>query len=268
QVDTWHVAFQRTWVAIGAHAPRFDGHAQALQKIRIGVVPRHGQHKIVLQDLNAFAARRMHRRDQDAVGPYLDHLRVEEGSNLAILYSVLNVGPQPVLDLVGKLRAAVNERNAGAAAVEFQGRHDGRIPSANDGYIRVVIGMRFGVVVRDFGQILARYAHHVREVVIASGYDQLLRAIAAGAPFLPFRQHFKVAVRPRHLGDFLILVNIQAEVLCDHAVVLERLQPARLLPQADHWYVANLQQFRSGKEDHVYRIMKNGIDDAALLQHQ
>src|SRR3954451_18360147 len=49
-------------------------------------------------------------------------------------------------------------------------------------------------------------------------------------------------------------------------VIFQAFRAARLLVQRSHRDITNLQQFRGGEKHKIYRVVVNGIDDAAFVE--
>src|ERR1035437_196070 len=82
-------------------------------------------------------------------------------------------------------------------------------------------------------------------------------------------RHFEGVVLAGNPVHFFVLVDIQAIVLGDLAVVLQRLGAIRLLIQTRHRDVADFEQLRRREEGHIGGIVINRIHHAPLLdQHR
>ena len=110
------------------------------------MVADHGQNEVVVRP--HWPAWRV---DHDVVDSDLLHGAVEVRLDLSILDTVFNVGLDPVLHVVVKLRVAMHQRNAGAVTPKIQCGDRGGVLAANDHHIRVVIRMRIVIIVRDLG---------------------------------------------------------------------------------------------------------------------
>src|SRR5437660_4246577 len=106
------------------------------------------QYEVVLQ-----ANRAARRVDDHVIDANFLHGAVEEGFNIAVLDTVLQVGLDPVLDVVMDLRTTIYERNAGAVPPKVERRNRRRVLPANHQHITIKVRMRLAVVMRNLGEI-------------------------------------------------------------------------------------------------------------------
>src|ERR1022692_2300077 len=81
-------------------------------------------------------------------------------------------------------------------------------------------------------------------------------------------KHLKRAILAGDVRDALVILDIQLEVVRRAAIVLQRLMPVGLLVEAGHGDVADFEQFGRGEEDHVGRVVVEGIHHAAFFDQQ
>ena len=82
------------------------------------------------------------------------------------------------------------------------------------------------------------------------------------------RSNSKIVVVASHRLYPVVLKQLQLVVLRNLAVILQRLLPSRLHIGRCERYVTNLEEFRRGEENHVRRIVKQGVYQAAFIQNQ
>ena len=75
----------------------------------------------------------------------------------------------------------------------------------------------------------------------------------------------EIVVLPGDRFHSLVLAHVEMIVFRNFAVILVRLQTIGLGIGCAEWYVADLQQFRRRKEDHVCRIVEDGIDQTTFV---
>ena len=63
----------------------------------------------------------------------------------------------------------------------------------------------------------------------------------------------------------LVLVDIEAIIFGDAAIIFQRLGAAGLFIERSHRQAADFEQLRRGEKHHVRRIVVERIDDAALF---
>ena len=106
-----------------------------------------------------------------------DQVRIEVGLDLAALDAVFDVGLDPILDAVGNLGPAMQQRDARAGPEQFERGDGGGILRADDQHIVIVIRMRLLVIVDDLVELFAGDIQHVGNVVVAGGENDLARAV-------------------------------------------------------------------------------------------
>ena len=187
--------------------------------------------------------------------------------DLVVLDAVVDVGQDPVFDVAVHLRAAMHEGNARAVPPQFERGDGGGVFAADDQDVQAVVRMRLVVVVLDLGEVFAGNVQVVGQIVVAGGDDQLARAMLEGAAEAVGGVDGEVAVAAADGFDGLILADVEAIVLGDLAVVLQRLVAVGLLVGAGEGHVADLEQLRRGEEGHVRGIVEERVAEAALV-HQ
>ena len=177
QIDSGNVALQGVGVDHrlgGGLLGELD--AERAQEAEVGMIAGHGEHEIVLQPQLA-----LRRVEQDRIRGDLAHGGVEVRGDFMVLDAIFDVGLDPVLDVGRDGRAAMHQGDARSVTPELQGGDGRGILGANHNNIRVVVGMRLAIVVRDLGQILAGHTHAVGQIVVAGGNHQLARQELGGA---------------------------------------------------------------------------------------
>src|SRR5437899_7180171 len=132
------------------------------------IVSGESKHEVIIQPDASIG-----RLDYDVVLSDLGNPAVEVGNDLAVLDSVFDVGPDPVLHVAVHLAFVVNQGHTGAVTPQFQRRNRGRVLAPDHQHLALVVRVRLVVVVIDLGQVLARNVHHVGQIVIAGGHDHL-----------------------------------------------------------------------------------------------
>ncbi len=117
-------------------------------------------------------------------------------------------------------------------------------------------------------QVLARYTHFIRQIVIAGRHHNLLRVVFLFAPAGRLRNHREPAVLPVHVQHFFKQPQLEAVMLRTLPVIFQSLNPRRLVPARHHRQPADLQQLRRRKKHHVHRVVVNRIAQASLVNHQ
>jgi hypothetical protein len=146
QINALAFTLQRFRVGVRPFGFGIEADAQRGHEIHVGVVARHGENEIVLEPDLALGG-----SYTDGIRPDLQHARAEVSFDLASSDPVLQVGLDPVFDLVGDRLAPVDQGDAGAGPVQLQ-RGNGRgVLAADYRYIHVVIRVRLFVVVNHFG---------------------------------------------------------------------------------------------------------------------
>src|SRR5215468_12706131 len=165
QIDPGNIGFERfgvdTWAAIRWRA---DFDPDLAEKLQIRVIAGEREHKVVLE--GQFAVRRIQydrsRRD-------LPHYRVEVRLDFAVLDAVFDIGLDPVLHLVMDHRTAMHQRDSRPVSPQLERGNGGGILRADHDHLCVEIRMRFTIIMTHFREVLARYTHHVRQIVKAGG---------------------------------------------------------------------------------------------------
>src|SRR5277367_5664917 len=68
------------------------------------------------------------------------------------------------------------------------------------------------------------------------------------------------------MTDALVLADVKPVVVRNAAVILERFGAHRLFVKRRHGDVADLEQLGRGEEDHVGRVVVEGVYDAAFVK--
>src|SRR5215472_4885361 len=92
QVKTRHIALPRLGIADWPPILALELNAHALQKTKVGMIPRHRKHKIILDHLCALGRAQRH-----CVLCDFRDFGIEECLDLAVLYAVFDVRLDPVL---------------------------------------------------------------------------------------------------------------------------------------------------------------------------
>ena len=163
--------------------------------------------------------------------------------------------------------AAVHQSHFCAVPPQIQRRNRRRVLAANDNDVQAKVRVRLVVVVLHLVQVFPGNAEVVRQIVIAGADNQLFGVEYLLTPEAVDGVHGKVAVATAHVVYAVILPHVQAVVLRDLAVILQRLAACGLLVWAAERHPADLQQFRRGEKGHVRRVVKQRVAQAALI-HQ
>ncbi len=121
---------------------------------------------------------------------------------------------------------------------------------------------------RHVREVFSLDAEQIRQIVVPCRHDDFPRQITLRHAAFRARDHFKPAVSSADPLDAFIQPQLELIMLRRLAVVLERLQPGRLLRRTHQRQVANFKQFRSREEDHVDRVVEERIAKATLVDHQ
>src|ERR1041385_863148 len=113
---------------------------------------------------------------------------------------------------------------------------------------------------KDLGQVFSGNIHFVGTIIVSSGDDYLSTAIIEHSSQPITCSDVKGIVLAHYCFHALILSHIKFVVFSSFAVVLQRLEAVGLGISATEREIADFQQLRRGKENHVRRIMKDGID--------
>ncbi len=154
------------------------------------------------------------------------------------------------------LGAAMNEGDPSTVTPELKGGDGRRILGTNHDDVLAKEGVRLVVVVGHLGQVLARDAEMVGQVVVAGGHDELAGAERVGPVKAVHGVHAEVSVRSRNRSNAFILAHVQAIVLRHLAVVLERLATGGLLIGRGKGHIPDLEQLRRGEKGHVGRVVE------------
>src|SRR3954447_2618157 len=153
-------------------------------------------------------------------------------------------------------RAPMDHRDAsGAAPKQFQSRYRRRVLGADDSDVGVPVRVRFFVVVRHLGKVFAWAADRIRNVVKARRENYLARFVAATLSGLIFGSNREVAIAAGDAGYELVLSNFDLVVFGNTTVVFETFYAGGLIEHRRHREITDLQQFRSGEECHMRRVV-------------
>src|SRR5262249_9364221 len=205
------VAFEGFRIHVRAAFRRRAGlDSDLAQKIEIGMITGERENEVVPE--RQFTLRSMEYR-----GRWRDLLycRIEVRHDLAILDPVFDVGLDPILHVLMDRRAAMHKRDPRAVPPQFERRNCGRVLGADHDHVRVKIRMRLSIVMMNLCKLLARNAHHVRQIVKARGNHYLARKILTlrRSPVASFDDEPAVAAGNMLYG--LVLANVEAVMLGD-----------------------------------------------------
>ena len=128
--------------------------------------------------------------------------------------------------------------------------------------------MGIPVVVGHLRQILPGDPHPVRQVVISGGDDHFARQVDPLESCLDLlSRDTEGTVRSLDREGPLVGVDPDLVALRDPTVIFEGFDPVGLLPLADKGEISDLEQLRGSEEDELGWIVIEGVDQAALLDH-
>src|SRR5437667_10017727 len=126
--------------------------------------------------------------------------------------------------------------------------------------------MWLAIIMEDLEQILTGYAQKIGTIVVAGGHNHLSAGVIVNPSQAVACGDVKIVVIARDRFYALILPYLQLVVFRHLAVILERFQPVRLGIGTAEGNIANFEQFRRSEENHVRRIMEDGVDQAAFIE--
>src|SRR4030088_1221847 len=147
-----------------------------------------------------------------------------------------------------QLRLTVNQRDTGAVAPQVERCDRGGVLATDDQHLAVVVRVRFAVIVRDPGEILARNAKLIGKLVVSGGDDDLARAIVVWRAGAIRGGDAEAAVLPHDGLDPLILADVELIMLGDFAVVLKSFFAGGFLMGSRERNLADFEQFGSRKK--------------------
>lgn len=264
EIDAGYVAFERCWVAEGATVvAAVELYAELLDEIEVGMIAGEGEDEVVFEGQRAFG-----RGEFDFIFGDVGDSAVEVRLDLAVFDAVVDIGKNPVFDVLVHLRAAMDEGDARAVAPEVERSDGGGVFAADDEHVQAVEGMRLVVVVADLVEVFAGDAEVVGQIVVAGCHDEPAGAVLEFAAETVGGVDGEVAFAAGDSIDVFVLTHVEAVVIGDLAVVLEGFAAVGLLIGAGEGHVADLEQLRCGEEDHVCRVVEERIAEAALIDEE
>ena len=149
----------------------------------------------------------------DVVRPDLDHRAAEVSGDFAVLDAVLDVGQDPVLDVIMQFRSAMDQGHARAVPPEIERRDGGRIFASDDQHIHVEKRMGLAIVVKDLGKVFSGNIQRVREIVVSGRDNQLAGVVIVDSAHAVGGRDLKITVAPGHGLHPLVLADIEMIVL-------------------------------------------------------
>jgi len=162
----------------------------------------------------------------------------------------------------------MHERHASAVAVKIQRRFSRGVLASDDHNVLPPEWVGLGVIVRNVRQLLAGHPQSVGQIVVAGGHHDFPRRIGRDLTVGRARVHLKLAVGAANIRNLLSQAQFQLIVLSRLAVILECFDASRLLCRTDQRQIADFEQLRGGKENHVHRIVIERVAEATFVDDQ
>ena len=197
-----------------------------------------------------------------------DDLGVEVGADFVGGDAIFDVGLDPVFEAFAERGAAMDERDAGAGAEEFEGGLGGRILCADDDDVLLPVGMRIGEIVRDVREIFAGNVHEIGAIVIASGEDDFAGCVVLRISIGIASADTECAIAAGDGLDGFVEAQFEGVVIGGAAIVFEGFGARGFCFRGGERKIADFEAFGGGEEDHVGRVVIDGIAEAALVDDE
>ena len=235
-----------------------DRDAEGPEEAVVRPIARHRHHPVVRDLLDACWRAQHDRRLPDRVDR-----RIEVRADAAFLDPVLEIGLDPVLDLVRQRRPPHDERHVGSVTVTVERRLCGRVLGADDRDLLPDVAVWLGVVMRDLREVLAWHVQPVRHIEEADRDDH----VAAGV--LPLvSEDRECRLRAADLEHAFVQPDGNSFTRRYAAVVLDRLFPRGFVTLHGERMSADLDQLGGREELHPGGIAHDGIDQGALVDDE
>ena len=265
EIDSRDIALERRGIAPrAAIVGLIETHPQPLDEVKVGMVAGERKDEVVRQRYRAFR-----RFEPHIVFGDVDYRAAEVCFDLSVLDAVVDVGEDPILHVAVHLRAAMDERYSGAMPPEVEGCDGRRVLAADDEYVQSIKRMRLVIVVADLMELFAGDIKIIGQIVVARGDGQFAGVMRQRAAKIVCGVNGEIAVTSLDSFYRLVLADVEAVMLRDFAVVLQRFVAVGLLVWTGKRHIANLQQLRRGEERHVRGIVKQGVAETPFIhQHR